>query len=436
MKQILDLNAFDVTAAAGLEAPLAAQVRRRAGLFGATSVLFYERPLEFLRAQGCWLYDASGVAYLDAYNNVPCVGHCHPRVVEAASRQLAAVNVHNRYLHPAILTYAERLIARLPPGLSQVAFTCTGSESNDLALRLAGQYTGAAGVIVTEAAYHGNTAAVTAISPVSFKRGAPPAHVRVIPAPRADPASHEAAGAAFARHVQAAIDDLNRAGLGCAALIVDTIFSSDGIYADPPGLLVDAVDRVHRAGALFIADEVQPGFGRTGESFWGFSRHAVAPDIVTMGKPMGNGYPMGAVATRPDILDAFSATVGYFNTFAGTPAAAAIGLAVLDVIDEEGLMANARAVGAELAAGLRDLQRSHPLIRDVRGAGLYLGVELGADATLAARIINGLRERRVLIGAAGRDGNVLKIRPPLCFSALQANTLITALGETLSALPA
>jgi len=435
VKPILDLNAFDVAATANLDARLASSVRRRSGLFGAASVLFYDHPLEFVRAEGCWLYDAAGNAHLDAYNNVPCVGHCHPRIVEAAARQLAAINVNTRYLHPAILDYAERLLATLPPALGNVAFTCTGSESNDLALRLAAQFTGGAGIIVTESAYHGNTAAVTAISPASFKRGGPPAHVRVIDAPRADSPDGSAVAAALASQVTAAIDDLGRAGIRCGALIVDTIFSSDGVYADPPGFLRAAVEAVHRAGGLFIADEVQAGFGRTGSTFWGFARHGVVPDIVTMGKPMGNGHPMGAVVTRPEILEAFCATVGYFNTFAGTPAAAAAGLSVLDVIEQEGLMANTHAVGGHLLAGLRELGLRHPVIREVRGAGLYIGVELTprSDA-LATRVINGLRARRVLIGAAGRDGNVLKIRPPLCFSAVHADTLIAALDATLSAL--
>jgi 4-aminobutyrate aminotransferase-like enzyme len=435
MKQILDLNAFDVASAANLDTRLAGSVRRRSELFGAASVLFYEHPLEFRRGEGCWLYDADGIAYLDAYNNVPCVGHCHPRIVAAAARQLAALNVHTRYLHPAILDYAERLLGTLPPALGNVAFTCTGSESNDLALRLAARFTGGPGIIVTEAAYHGNTAAVTAISPASLKSGAPPAHVRVISAPRTAAPGGASVAAALAGQVTAAIDDLDRAGIRCGALILDTIFSSDGVYADPPGFLGAAVEAVHRAGGLFIADEVQPGFGRTGETFWGFARHGVVPDIVTMGKPMGNGHPMGAVVTRPEILDAFSATVGYFNTFAGTPVAAAVGLAVLDVIEQEGLMANARAVGAHLIAGLHALGLRHPEIREVRGAGLYVGVDLTPPAdALATRVINGLRERRVLIGAAGRDGNVLKIRPPLCFSAAHADTLIAALDATLSAL--
>jgi 4-aminobutyrate aminotransferase-like enzyme len=429
-KPILALNAFDSSRAQELGGGLEGRVRQRAELFGPASVLFYDRPLEFVRGSGCWLYDAEGSAYLDAYNNVPSVGHCHPHVVEAATRQLARLNVHNRYLHQEILDYAERLIATLPAGLSHITFTCTGSESNDLALRLASEFTGARGVIVTEAAYHGNTALVSEASPTLMKRIAPSPRVRLVPAP-------DRLGEAFAGHVQAAIRELNDSGVGFSALLVDSIFSSDGVFADPPGFMGPAVDAVHRGGGLFIADEVQCGFGRTGTSMWGFGRHGVQPDVVTFGKPMGNGYPVGAVATRPEILEGFCSKYGYFNTFAGTPVAAAVGQAVLDVIEREGLMENARGVGEQLKRELRSLAARHPAIADVRGAGLYLGVELvegrseSPAPALAAAVLNGLRDRHVLIGAAGRYGNVLKIRPPLCFSTANADRLIAALDEVL-----
>jgi 4-aminobutyrate aminotransferase-like enzyme len=240
----------------------------------------------------------------------------------------------------------------------------------------------------------------------------------------------------FAGHVEAAIADLEGHGIKFAALLVDSIFSSDGVYADPPGFLAEAVDTAHRAKGLFIADEVQPGFARTGAAMWGFQRHRLVPDIVTMGKPMGNGYPIGAVVTRPEILSAFCERVGYFNTFGGTPVAAAAGQAVLEVIEREGLMENARLVGDWLCQSLRELARLHPVVGDVRGAGLYIGVDIegegGPDPATARRIINGLRDRQVLIGAAGRFGNVLKIRPPLCFSLANAERLIAALAQTLT----
>jgi 4-aminobutyrate aminotransferase-like enzyme len=439
MKPILALNAFDMKAAAAGGA-LDEQLRRRAQVFGSASVLFYERPLQFVRGQGCWLYDADGVAYLDAYNNVPSVGHCHPRVVEAAMRQLGQLNVHTRYLDPLILEFAQRLLASVPAGLSNITFTCTGSEANDLALRLAAQFTGGDGVIVTESAYHGNTARVTEVSPSSFTQWVPPSHVRVVPAPDGRVASGSGLAATFASHVTAAIADLERHGHRFCALLIDSIFSSDGVFADPPGFLRETVEAVHRARGVLIADEVQPGFARTGTSFWGFQRHGITPDIITMGKPMGNGYPIAAVVTRPEILDALCAKVGYFNTFAGSAVAAAVGLAVLQVIGDEDLQGNAQRVGDYLKTNLLELAARHPGIRDVRGAGLYLGVELAhPDGSPApdrtAALINGLRARQVLIGAAGRDGTVLKIRPPLCFSVAHADRLIASLDEVLGEVP-
>jgi 4-aminobutyrate aminotransferase-like enzyme len=440
LKPILALNAFDMNEADRLGGALGERISQRARLFGAASVLFYDRPLEIVRGEGCWLYDADGVAYLDAYNNVSSVGHCHPLVLEAASRQMSQLNLHSRYLHPAILDYAERLLATLPAALSNITFTCTGSESNDLALRLASSFSGGTGIVVTEAAYHGNTATVTEVSPSAFERWIRPRHVRVVPAP--DP-RHAPAGAVadrFAGHVEAAIADLARDGIRFAALLADSIFSSDGIYADPAGFLSPAVELVHRAQGLFIADEVQPGFGRTGSCWWGFQRHGVQPDIVTMGKPMGNGYPISAVVTRPEILDAFCRQVGYFNTFAASAVAGMVGQAVLEVIEREGLMANAARVGADLKQRLMALSARHPVIGDVRGAGLYLGVELvrpqdGSPApALASAIINAMRERRVLIGAAGKSGNVLKLRPPLCFTAANADQLVMALDDALTQL--
>lgn len=438
MKQILALNAFDMTAATGLSADTRALVEQRSRLFGAASVLFYDTPLEVVRGEGAHLYDAAGDCYLDVYNNVPSVGHCHPKVVAAVAEQLGKVNTHTRYLHRLVHDYAEALLATFPAPLSNVAFTCTGSESNDLALRLAASVTGAKGVVVTQTAYHGNTLAVTEVSPVSFKDRHVPAHVRVVPAPDSYRLPADQVAERFAADVAAAIDDLKRCGQGFSALLVDSIFSSDGVYADPAGFLAPAVAAAQQAGGLFIADEVQPGFGRTGE-MWGFQRHGVVPDIVTLGKPMGNGFPMGGVVTRPEILAAFCARVGYFNTFGGSPAAAAAGLAVLGVIAEEKLMDNARAMGAAMRDGLGAIAGRYPVLGDVRGAGLFNSVELVADPlsktpdpALASALINGLRRRKVLIGAAGSHGNILKIRPPLCFTAANLETFLAAVEDTLA----
>lgn len=441
VKPILDLNAFDANEAGRLGGELERSVQLRSKLFGAASVLFYAKPLELVRGRDCWLYDKDGIAYLDAYNNVPSVGHSHPKVVDAATQQLRQLNVHSRYLHSGVVEYAEQLLSHFAADLSNITFTCTGSESNDLALRMAAAFTGGDGIIVTEAAYHGNTALVTQVSPSSFKHGVVAPYVQVVPAPDARLAGPKGLAQYFAAQVSAAIEHLAACGHRLSAFMADSIFSSDGVFAEPAGFLRDAVQAVHAAGGLFIADEVQPGFGRTGEHMWGFGRHGVRPDVVTLGKPMGNGYPMGAVITRPEILDSFCARTGYFNTFAATPVAAAVGQAVLEVIRQEDLMPNAARVGAYLKHKLLGLATRHPRIKAVRGVGLYVGIELesGEDAAagsqLANALVNGLRERHVLIGAAGRFGNVLKVRPPLTFSSAHVDVLLAALDDTLLQTP-
>lgn len=307
-RQILDMNVY---AGGAGDDPL---VARRLANVGAASVLFYDRPLALARGRGAWVEAADGRRWLDCYNNVLSIGHCHPRVVEAVAAQTADLAINSRYLSEVVETYLERLKATLPPALSNVVLCCSGSEANDLAMRTAMKATGRRGFVVTEAAYHGNTLAVTEISPSSWKRGGPPAHVRLVPAPTA-----EAYGAdlpeGFGRAVAAAAADLDAAGIGLAAFVCDSILSSDGVYADPPGLLAPAVAAAHAAGGLYVADEVQPGFGRTGAGLWGFARHGVTPDVVTMGKPMGAGYPMAGMATRPELLAAFCEDTGYFNTF-------------------------------------------------------------------------------------------------------------------------
>ncbi len=436
-RAILALNAFDPKHSRDLDNSVEALLARRIRTFGPISMLFYDRPLHFVRGEGAWMYDAEGQAYLDVYNNVPSVGHSHPHVVEAISRQAALLNIHTRYLHETVLSYAERLLGTLPDSLGNVAFTCTGSESNDLALQVARAATGGEGFVVTENAYHGNSTAVVEISPSSTPGRPAARHVRFVPPP--DPRRYPGGnlGAHFAVAVRAAIDDLQENGIRFAALIFDSIFSSDGVFADPPGLLGPAVKAARKAGGLVIADEVQPGFGRTGKHMWGFQRHRIAPDMVTMGKPMGNGYPIGAVAASPALFKAFTDRVGYFNTFGGSPVAAAAGLAVLDVLEGERLIANAGKVGRHLAQGLNALAARHPTLGEVRGAGLYVGVEFvsdrgGPDPAVAHHVINALRERRILIGAAGPHGNVLKIRPPLCFSVDQADMLVTAIDEALT----
>ena len=439
---ILEMNAFDMTRAAALEPAVRDLVERRQRLFGTGSPLFYDAPIHFVRAQGVWMYAADGTPYLDVYNNVPSVGHCHPYVVDAVSRQLAVLNTHTRYLFDGIYSYAERLLATFPAEISNVVFTCTGSESSDLALRIARNFTGGEGVVVTENAYHGNTSAVSEISPAYGPDVPLGRHVRTVAAPDVYRRPTEDPGARFAQDVNDAIQDLRRHGVRFSALIVDTIFSSDGVFADPPGFLAQAAAVARKAGGLFIADEVQPGFGRTGDAMWGFARHGLVPDLVVMGKPMGNGIPVAAVAARPEVLRDFARSSGYFNTFGGSPVAAAAGLAVLEVLEREQLVANARDVGAYLRTGLRELAAEFGRVGDVRGAGLFIGMELSEEnpprhpaAGLARFVVNELRRRNILIGTAGRDGNVLKVRPPLCFSKENADLLVGNLKDVLRAAP-
>jgi 4-aminobutyrate aminotransferase-like enzyme len=419
---------------------------RRARRLGPAYRLFYERPLHVVRGEGVWLYDPEGRAYLDVYNNVPHVGHCHPRVADAIARQVRVLNTHTRYLNETVVEYAERLAALFPPGLDVCMFTCTGSEANELALRLARAYTGGAGFICTQYAYHGNTTAVAEISP-SDDPYTPVPHVCTVRAPDSYRGAHahprENLAQHFAADVDAALATLRERGIRPAAFIVDSVYSSDGIVTEPEGYLALAVAKVRAAGALYIADEVQAGFGRTGERLWGYERYGVTPDMVTLGKPMGNGHPLAAVVARREIVEAFAARAHYFNTFGGNPVSCAAGLAVLDVLEGEGLQANAQAVGEYLRDGLRGLADSHPLIGDVRGSGLFIGVELVRDrATLepaadeTRRVVNGMRERGVLISTDGPRGNVLKLRPPLVFGRAHADRVVATLDEVLASIRA
>lgn len=436
----LMVNAFDPDSVEGLDARMQSLVTRRRKSLGPSYKLFYETPVHVVRAEGVWLYGPNEEAYLDVYNNVPSVGHCHPRVVAAIAKQAATLNVHTRYLNEVVLDYAERLLGTFPGEMSNAMFTCTGGEASDLALRIAQYATGNTGVIVTQNAYHGLTAAVSAVSP-SLGDGVPlGAHVRTVPAPSesAAAAAGKPLGEWFAENVRSAIADLERHGIRASALIVDTIFSSDGIFSDPAGFLAPAVAVIREAGGLFIADEVQPGFGRTGDAMWGFMRHGVVPDVAVLGKPMGNGIPIAGIVAKPEVLHDFGKKARYFNTFGGNPVSCAAGMAVLDVIETEGLVDNAKDVGNYLMAGLRDLAKRQPELGQVRGAGLFIGVDLVDPATgslssdIALKLVNGLRDRRILISASGRTGTALKIRPPLSFSKENADHFLSALGETLA----
>ncbi len=404
---------------------------RRQRALGPTYSLFYDEPLHIVRAEDVWMYDAQGRRYLDAYNNVPVVGHCHPYVVDALSRQARILNTHTRYLAEEPLRLAERLLATLPGEIGNVVYACTGSEVNDLAVRISTAVTGGTGFIITDFAYHGTTAVMAGMSP---EDGTPLGPGVYAVAPHQGPEG----AATFGERVSRSIEAMRTAGVRPAGLLVDTIFSSDGVAADPAGFLAPAVAAIHAAGGLFIADEVQPGFGRTGQHMWGFQRHGVVPDLVTMGKPMGNGHPISALAARPALLEDFSRERKYFNTFGGNSVSCAVAMAVLDVIEKERLIANAHASGDRLRQGLDRLAQRYPWIRDIRGAGLFLGVELSSHPTSGlpapqetARVVNDLRRRGVLVGSTGRYGNVLKIRPPLTIRRPEVDLLLDALDRSL-----
>jgi len=416
-----------------LSAPTRQLVERRNRSLGAAYRLFYDEPIEIVRSFGSKLWDAAGREFLDVYNNVPSVGHSHPRVVEAISRQAALVNTNTRYLDRPLIDYSENLLGTLPRALANVMYTCTGSEANDLALRIATTVTGKRGVIVTRNAYHGVTTETAAISPSLGGGDSIAPWVRLVEAPTGD-------GIAFADAVAIAAADLGASEHGFAALIADSIFASDGVQPGSTAFLGRISDIVHDADGLYIADEVQAGFGRLGHGLWGFTRHdsalgAVVPDLVTVGKPMGNGMPIGGVVARRDLVDAFAAHGRYFSTFGGTAVSIAAAQAVLDIIHDEGLIENARAVGEYLTAGLAMLAGFHESLGEVRGAGLFLGVDLvhgeSPDEATTLVVVNELRRRGVLLGASGAALNTLKIRPPLCFSLADADRFLSELDSAL-----
>jgi 4-aminobutyrate aminotransferase-like enzyme len=409
-----------------------ALMSRRQRLLGPTYGLFYREPVHLVRAQGVWMYDPEDRAYLDVYNNVPVVGHGHPRIVEALVGQARRLNTHTRYLTDSPLELSETLLKTLPREIAHTIFTCTGSEANDLAIRMVRLATAGQGIIVSERAYHGNTSLTAGVSPSSRRAPLGP-DIFAVPAPiGAD------GGAAFVEAVRGCVAGMEAKGVKLAAMLVDTAFSSDGVVVDPPGFLKDAADVIRRAGGLFIADEVQPGHARTGAHMWGFQHHGIIPDVVTMGKPMGNGHPIGCLAARHDLMEVFSKQSRYFNTFGGNTVSCAVGLAVLNVIAEEKLQDNARMVGTQLREGLKSLARQHDLLGEVRGMGLYYGVDVNAGrfqspGEAAGAVVNHLRDEGVLIGATGRDGMALKIRPPLVFSRENCEFFLGKLERTLRA---
>lgn len=419
---------------------MTSDLERRARLLGPHMTTFYREPVHVARGQGVWLWDKDGRQYLDCYNNVPHVGHCHPRVVEAICRQAGALNTHTRYVHDMILDYGEALTAKFGHDLDSLVMVCSGSEANDVALRMAQALTGKTGVIGTDNTYHGNTAAVSQLNSSKVPVGGYQDHVRQVPAPdNIAPVggSREGQAEAFARGVEQAVAELDASGHGVSALIVCPYFANEGFPTLERGFLDRAIAAVRKAGGLIIADEVQPGFGRIGSHWWGHERLGFAPDIVTLGKPMGNGHPVAAVVTRPEILTCFQEAFRYFNTFGGNPVSAAAAMAVLQVIEDEALVENACDVGVYAVGLLRELQARHDVIADVRGAGLFFGAELwrdGAPATgLCAAMVDEMRDRGVLLHSVGRHSNTLKVRPPCVFSRENADQLVDVMDAALGA---
>ena len=428
-------------AAASGAGSLLARRRRR---LGPSLSLAYDEPLEIVRGAGQYLYDRRGRPYLDLVNNVCHVGHCHPRVVAAGQRQMAILNTNTRYLYRELTDYAERLTATLPEPLRVCYFVNSGSEANELAVRLARAHTGRRGMLVVEGAYHGHTSTLIELSPYKFLgrggsgRAAP--WVGVVPMPDGYRGPHKgqgpAAGRAYGDAVGAA---LARATEPVAGLLVEPFLGCGGQIVPPAGYLERAYAHVRAAGGVCIADEVQVGFGRPGSHFWAFETQSVVPDVVVMGKPIGNGHPLAAVVTSPEIAASFANGMEFFSTFGGNPVSCAIGLAVLDVIAEEGLQERARALGGRFLDGLRELARRHELVGDVRGLGLFLGVELVADrrtlapaAAAAAALVERMKRRGILLSTDGPLHNVLKIKPPLVLTRADVDHALLALDDELA----
>ncbi|MET3777731.1 aspartate aminotransferase family protein [Rhizobium alvei] len=422
-----------------------ALLARRQRLLGPNMSTFYDDPVHIVRGEGVWLWDADGRKYLDCYNNVPHVGHCNPRVVEAICSQASTLNTHTRYLHEGILDYVERLTATFEEPLKTAILTCTGSEANDIALRMAEAMTGKRGIIATDATYHGNTTLVSHLSKsnvpeVGFGLGQYLSHVEAPDSYRiADPD-----GQRFAAKVQEAIDDLEQRGIGFAALIVCPLFLNEGFPTQAEGWLKPAAEAVRRAGGLLICDEVQSGFGRSGSRFWAHQKQGVVPDIVTMGKPMGNGHPVAGLVTSTEIMTRFRKSFRYFNTFGGNPVSTAAAMAVLEELQEKNLQAHAARMGKLARERLSQLAGKYEIIGDVRQSGMVFGAEFVLDretkepaVAFTDRVVNRMRERGIILSKLGRHKNTLKIRPPMPFAEEHLDLLMTTLdaviAETLEA---
>lgn len=427
---------------------------RRRKVLGTALPITYDNPLHTVRGEGVWLYDVDGRRYLDCYNNVPHVGHCHPHVVKTLSRQAAALNTNTRYLFESVIEYAERLGGKLPGNLNACLFVNSGSEANDMALRMAKLCTGQDGALIVDGAYHGITNEIYALSPSAewgmHETSGNHPHVSEI---RSDIEMVEnpdtvrgrfrgddpEAGGKYAVDADRAISTLKDAGHPVGAFMLDSAFSTHGILEVPNGYVEGVSDRVRAAGGMIIGDEVQYGFGRSGDHFWGFENHGIVPDFVTLGKPIGNGIALGVVVTTPEILEEFTRRNEFFSTFGGNPVACAAAMAVLDVIEDESLMENSRETGAYFKKGLQDVAKGHDNIGDIRGKGLFIGVDVVSDpekmtpdTSERVRIQNHLRNNGFLVGSEGIHGNLLKVRPPMVFQREHADMMIEAFETAIS----
>jgi len=417
--------------------------RRKAILGNAT--LFYTSPVHIVRGDGVWLFDSDGKKYLDMYNNVPCIGHANPSVAEALFQQASTLNVHSRYLHESILEYGERLLGHHHKGIEKVVFSCTGTEANEVALMMARLVTGGRGIICTDAAYHGNSAEVRKLSHLPVSKD-PAAEIRSIPYPqlyqpieddgaagksKIDPAEY------YLQQLTATIEGFKEDGIPFAGVLFCPLLANEGLPNIPEGFMARAVQLVHEAGGVFIADEVQAGVCRSGE-WWGYEKMGFLPDIVSMGKPLGNGMPLAATAASADIVDQFRLITRYFNTFASSPLQAAAGIAVLDTLEQQKLEQNTREVGAYLAENIRAIALDYDFMDDVRDQGLFIGIEWvtnaasrTADSAGARRIADRLKDNGILVSNAGAQGNVLKLRPPLVFDKSNADYFLNIFNEVL-----
>jgi 4-aminobutyrate aminotransferase-like enzyme len=410
---------------------------RRDAVFGAGSTLFYQEPVHIVRGEGVHLYAADGTRYTDMYNNVPSVGHCHPHVVAAVSEQLATLNVHNRYLHEAILVYGERLLATHHAGIEHVVFSCTGTEANEVALMMARAATGGQGIICTDAAYHGNSTEVRRLNYCTATTG----DIRGVPFPDLFRFDIQGLGddplAYYLEQIESTIAAFRKDNVPFAGLLFCPLFANEGLPGLPDGFLPDVARLVRDAGGLFICDEVQAGLGRTGR-WWGYEVQGFEPDIVSMGKPLGAGMPLAATAGRRDLVETFRKKTRYFNTFASTPAQAAAGNAVLDVIESEQILENVSRIGDVLRHGLRPFMDRVEPMADVRGEGLFVSIEWvkdresrAPDVDGALQVVDMLKQRGFLTSNAGAYDNIVKLRPPLVFTDADASAFLTAFEDVI-----